>query len=728
MSKSNLYLLLLILFVTVSNLLWYFLGHKPLYWDSADHLSYSLETYKSFISGASWFHSLLDVSWYYPPFVYWTSIPFQMIFGRNELAGFFQITFFLILLITSVYKIGKKIYNEESGVFAAFCIAVFPIVNEYGRDYMLDLPLAAMVAAAVLSLVKTENFSRTGRSFQLGIILGLGMLTKWTFILFVLTPFVYYIFEGFKYTPKKSKVTLNLSLSVLVALAISLPWYVRNIIPILSNRLNELQRGNLSAVENIFYYLKIIPSQISIVVAVLILIGIIFFSGRSHFMYKRMPLYWLIGSYILISLISFKLPRFSIPLLIPLCILFSGMIFFGEYDGSKRNIFVKVFVIIAAVNFLYFSFSPYRVNFEIPGIGAPVLSSISPDKTNWKNSDVIKVINEDRIRDKKAKVNLRVLTPEENFNTSTLQYYSNLNNAPINILGAEGFPFFTDYIVELKSGKERHKESDLLPDTNTLYKTFKKLETFNIASDLEAKVYKRNQDANFDLYADSLKSVLTNSLGNFFIKTFKPADKPELEINFGDSASLFRGKIKSVKFKSDEAQLNKMIFRGIKYILNNDSAYTGDDLSVKNLKVALNDLEFNINSLIYVNRFEILSLKDFKIETLELNPDDIKSYIEKTGKGKAVTLNSAFNNNSISITGRYNYDYNFDILLSLSQGRDSNLDFRIDKFSFAGFAIPQWLTNYMLEKYNPVIKGSNEIERFQIGKFTVTDNKILIKE
>lgn len=107
------------------------------------------------------------------------------------------------------------------------------------------------------------------------------------------------------------------------------PWYLRNIISILSTRLNELERGDLSFIENVFYYFKIIPGQVSLIIAILFIIGIFLFFKNSFFLKRRLPLYWLLGSYVLITLINFKLPRFSIALLIPISVLFAGMLFHG---------------------------------------------------------------------------------------------------------------------------------------------------------------------------------------------------------------------------------------------------------------------------------------------------------------------------------------------------------------------------------------------------------------
>ncbi len=77
---------------------------------------------------------------------YYVSIPFYYLMGTNEFTGFIEINAFLILLVIAVYLIGSKLYNNSAGLFGAFCISMYPIVIESPRDYMLDLPLAALVA------------------------------------------------------------------------------------------------------------------------------------------------------------------------------------------------------------------------------------------------------------------------------------------------------------------------------------------------------------------------------------------------------------------------------------------------------------------------------------------------------------------------------------------------------------------------------------------------------
>ncbi|MBS1493522.1 MAG: glycosyltransferase family 39 protein [Bacteroidetes bacterium] len=726
MNKSGRYLLFLMLFLAGSSLFWYYLGHKPLYWDSADHLSYSLDSYKA-LSNSNTFSdlltNLLDVSWYYPPLVYWASIPFHAIFGQNDFAGFLEMTFFLLLLVYSVYQIGKRIYNEEAGVFAAFCISMFPIVSEYTRDYMLDLPLAAMIAAAVYSLIRTNDFSSRAGSIRFGVMLGLGMLTKWTVILFLIVPVIYYLKECFVLTAKKSRIIVNFLLSVIIALIVSLPWYLRNIVQILTNRLNELERGNLSLTENIFYYLKIIPGQISLLLTILFIVSIFLFFKNSFFLKKRLLLYWLIGSYVLITIINFKLPRFSIALLIPLSILFSGMLFYGENEPKKRNLFVKIFTAAAVLNFIFFSFLNPGINFALPVIDTQVVTNITPDKTNWKNAEVIKVISDDMKSRGKQKANLRLLSEEENFNSSTLRYYAKLVNAPINILGADGFPFFSDYTIEIKKEIKDSNGVQTNPGSlleNKYARTFEEIKKFDLKNGEQILLFKIRQKIAEDISIDSLKEKIEKSAEKFFGKYIIPPQKIVCKIISGDSISLSNGKIKSLKISCDSGLASTKLFRGFQYINSADSNPLPSVMPFNKFEFVLNGLEYNIQSLMDSDKFQILSLNEYKITSLEITNENLETYLLKKTAQPTVKINQ----NIIEIK---NGDKFNEITLLISES-NSLPEFKITHSELFGIPLPYFITNYMFSKYNPIFKGTDAVPVFKTGKLVFSQNKMSIKE
>jgi hypothetical protein len=683
------------------------MGHKPLHWDSADHLSASLDTYKILKSSTSFsalLINLLDVSWYYPPLVYWASIPFYAVAGPGEFAGFLEMTFFLTLLVVSVYQIGKRIYNPETGLFAAFCIGMFPITLQYGREYMLDLPLAAMCAAGVYSLIRTNDFSSRNNCIKFGVMFGLGMLTKWTFILFLAPPVIYYLSEGFRKSTKKYRIALNFFLTVLVSLIISLPWYLRNIVQILTNRLNELERGNLPVIENIFYYFTILPSQISYVIALLFIIAVIIFFKSNFAFHRKMPLAWFIGSYVLITIISFKMPRFSIPLLIPLSLLFSAVVFYGEQEARKRKLFALTFTVIAVINFFLFSFVKFPLIFD----GYPEI------KISWHNDEIIKLIQDDKSSEKKSKVNLRVFSREDNINPSTLAYYSNLNNAGINVLGKEGFPFFTDYYIEISRIRGGDEELTYPPAYNPVFKEMKTFESGNTFIVL----YKKKQDFNYSVSYDSLEQKIIPSAINFFGRYISPWQKIDCKIITEDSSSIFKGKIKSLKISCKEGYASTKLFRAFQYIDSTDNISSTKPLPFGNFEFELNGVEFNLSSLIQSGKFEILSASQYKISSLELTNKNLEEFLFKKSAAPVVKIN----NNLIEIK---NGD-KFDEIAFLISEKNSVPVFKITNGKIFKIPLPSFLINYMFSKYNPVFKGMGTITDFRTGKLTFSQDKISI--
>ncbi|MEO8211221.1 MAG: glycosyltransferase family 39 protein, partial [bacterium] len=298
--KPGLLLFLLITFLILTNLIWYNAGHKPLHWDSSIHLSLSIDAYKTFvdnITNSSIINKMLGVSWYYPPLVYYTSIPFYYALGIEEFTGFIEINAFLILLVVAVYLIGRQLYNKPAGLFGAFCMSMYPIVIEYTRDYMLDLPLASLVALSVFLLIKTENFNNFFYCILAGIALGCGMLIKWSFIFFLITPLIFFLIEGVKIKSQRLKVFSKFVFTIAICFIICMPWYLKNLIMIFSTRSGELGRTDLNLLQSVFYYLKIIPEQISFIIAVLFIAGIILFFIRKKVSINYFLLCWLIGSY-----------------------------------------------------------------------------------------------------------------------------------------------------------------------------------------------------------------------------------------------------------------------------------------------------------------------------------------------------------------------------------------------------------------------------------------------
>lgn len=192
------FLTILLLFHTTINYIWFKKDTLPPGWDQSGHLILSLK-YIHVLTTPSLdvIPRLISVSNYYPPLFHISASPFYLLFGTSDDVACMSTIIFLGILIFSTYGIGKYIYNRNTGLLSAFLVSMYPIIFGENREYLIDIPVVALVALSIYVLLLTNNFKNKRYSIVFGITLGLGMLTKWTFIFFVIGPFCYVLFRSF---------------------------------------------------------------------------------------------------------------------------------------------------------------------------------------------------------------------------------------------------------------------------------------------------------------------------------------------------------------------------------------------------------------------------------------------------------------------------------------------------------------------------------------------------
>jgi hypothetical protein len=105
---------------------------------------------------------------------------------------------FLLILLMSIYGLGLLIYSRKVGLLAAALLPFSPIIFSYTRLSMIELSLTALISLSFLCLLKSDNFKSTFYSIITGILFGMSVLAKETAILFILAPFLYYVFKSFR--------------------------------------------------------------------------------------------------------------------------------------------------------------------------------------------------------------------------------------------------------------------------------------------------------------------------------------------------------------------------------------------------------------------------------------------------------------------------------------------------------------------------------------------------
>ncbi len=189
-NKTGLYITILIVFLIayVFYLLSFLmLDHSSPGGDDMHHLRFVYDYYYNLKNYGILTFFLRPVT-FYPPFAYYISTVFLFIFGHSIQAAVLSQSFFLLMLVLSVFFLGKIIKDEDLGFLSAISAITIPLVGQYSPKFYLDIPTMAVTAFAVLCLLKCEKFSNTLWSFLFFIAAAMGILTKLQFALYLAPP------------------------------------------------------------------------------------------------------------------------------------------------------------------------------------------------------------------------------------------------------------------------------------------------------------------------------------------------------------------------------------------------------------------------------------------------------------------------------------------------------------------------------------------------------------
>lgn len=80
-----------------------------------------------------------------PPLFHIISSPFLLISHDIKVVSMCNILFYVILLF-SIYGIGKKLYNKEVGIVSMFGVSMLPGIFAQSRVFFIDFSLVSMVS------------------------------------------------------------------------------------------------------------------------------------------------------------------------------------------------------------------------------------------------------------------------------------------------------------------------------------------------------------------------------------------------------------------------------------------------------------------------------------------------------------------------------------------------------------------------------------------------------
>jgi 4-amino-4-deoxy-L-arabinose transferase-like glycosyltransferase len=187
--------------------------------DAGLHLSLAIAVHHQLSSGH--LAKALTLSIPYPPFAYLIG-SLGILVGGVGVAPLVlaENLVFVSLLALGCYQVGRLAFGPLAGLLAVVFALGSPLITAQFHVFMIDAPETAMVAVSVWLVIATEGFSRLKICALAGLAVGLGMLTKEPFAIFLVGIVGVTALRGGR------RAWRGLALFAVVALVIALPWYI----------------------------------------------------------------------------------------------------------------------------------------------------------------------------------------------------------------------------------------------------------------------------------------------------------------------------------------------------------------------------------------------------------------------------------------------------------------------------------------------------------------------
>jgi hypothetical protein len=223
----------------------------------------------------------------------------------------------LFLLGYFTYRMGRYVLEPYVAALAGILVLLFPLVAWTSRESLLDCSLSGWVALAFYLVLRSDRFQRKGPTLLFGLAVGLGMLCKWTFVLF-LTPAAIYAFVT---SSERKRSFLNLLDAALIAVPVFSWWYLPNLRALLARfQLTAAgaqweQDPGLLTLGGWFYYVRSISSYylfLPLSLALLYALWCLLRGSRSD---SKIAFFLCsaFGSIFVLTLLEAKDPRYIMP-------------------------------------------------------------------------------------------------------------------------------------------------------------------------------------------------------------------------------------------------------------------------------------------------------------------------------------------------------------------------------------------------------------------------------
>jgi len=420
---------------------WFSLDRRPPEWDYANHLEEAVRCAQGLVKG-DW-DAVLGHSAFYPPLVPCAAGLVYLVVPTDIAAAAVVLVAALGIGMLATYLLARPFVGETGAAMAALLYGTAPFVVFSLLHFQLDLPLTAMVALMLVVARRADGLRQTGWALLGGITLGLGMLVKPPFGLYV-TPALLWLLRGMR----DGRGVLNGLLLLITGAGIALPWYG----PRLFGLPTQVAWRSVSASESVHLdpqtwtallrYIAWFPSQFGVAAAV------VFLGGLAVAIAQRR--WWLLtslgGPFLVFELLRNKNMRYTLPLLPVVAVV--AALGWRALPRPGRLALAVVLALVAVLQISVTAFDRPRAA-VVPGLGLPLGVASPPVRGDWPLRQILALIARNSGG---QSVTVSVVANHPFFSKSNFSYYAVREGLPFEFVRAwDDTPLGIDYMV-LKTG------------------------------------------------------------------------------------------------------------------------------------------------------------------------------------------------------------------------------------------------------------------------------------
>jgi hypothetical protein len=719
MRHPGLLLSLLFALLCAVTAVWVTTDRRPPEWDHANHLERAVECYRILSEpGHDRLREILDVSSFYPPLTPCVAGLLYFVFPITALTAQAVMLAFLAIGLIATFILGHDLVDAETGILAAFFLGTAPFVVFSLMNFQLDLPLMAMVAAALCALVRTDGFSRPGWCVALGVVLGLGMLTKAPFAGYVLPPFCWTLWQALRASDRRRRLPW-LALALAIGIAIAIPWYGPRILGLPMQAANrsfkfaaqEAQAEYLSA-ESLLFYPRVLPSQLGPLASLLFLLGI----WAVRRLRTVRTVLWLAGiaPFILFSLIQNRNLRYTLPIL-PAAALLAAV----GVRSLRPRWRLGTAPACLAVGLVQISMTAFATPAppRVPGLPMPLVIYQPPSRADWRHDAIIA----DLVRITGGRPATVAVVPNYNFfSVSNFRYEAVRLGLPIKMTRPwNGPPLGVDFVI-LKTGSQGPLWSVQKPERITraieggdpyLAEIFPVASTYPLPDGSVGSLRQRRIPALTGVAPERVAAQLSEAPAALLKANVRDALGLRVALDY-QPMGILRGEVERVRLSADAAVVGELDRRN------------RAPLTLRDIRLVVEHFVFNPRRLMETGELEVLDLGAFRIERAMVTQADLEALFrgQPGGAGMVVRLRDGDAEVRVSRLGP-----TLEVRAQLlPRPGDRPVALAVRSVQFGGVPVPDFLTDWIVRHFDPTLALRHLPVPVTIAPITIRPGRIEI--